>query len=67
MTAASSWPASACNTGDGAYFGVEDDDVYEGTERLVVIIERSPSLPSGLVQFVRPNGDTCEPHCLVHR
>ena len=44
----------------GAYFGVEDDDVYEGSERLVVILERSPNLPSGLVQFVRPNGDICE-------
>ena len=44
----------------GAYFGVEDDDDYEGSERLVVILERSPNLPSGLVQFVRPNGDICE-------
>ena len=44
----------------GAYFGVEDDDVYEGSERLVVILERAPNLPSGLVQFVRPNGDMCE-------
>ena len=44
----------------GAYFGVENDDVYEGTERLAVNIERAPNLPSGLVQFVRPNGDMCE-------
>ena len=44
----------------GAYFGVENDDVYEGPEGLVVGIERSAGLPSGLVQFARPNGDTCE-------
>ena len=46
----------------GAYFGVKNDDVYEGTERLVVRIQRDASLPSGLVQFVRPNGDTCGSH-----
>ena len=46
---------------NGANFDVEDDEVYEGPERLVLIIQRSPSLPSGLVQFARPNGDTCVP------
>ena len=45
---------------DGAYFDVEDDEVYEGPEGLVVGIERSAVFPSGLVQFARPNGDTCE-------
>ena len=45
---------------DGTYFGVENDDVYEGPEGLVVTIARAPSLPSGLAQFARPNGDTCE-------
>ena len=45
---------------DGTYFGVENDDVYEGAEGLVVTIARAPSLPSGLAQFARPNGDTCE-------
>ena len=36
---------------DGAYFGVENDEVYEGPEGLVVTIERDASLPSGLLQF----------------
>ena len=41
-------------------FAAVNDDVYEGTERLTMKIERGLGLPSGLVQFVRPNGDTCE-------
>ena len=45
---------------DGTYFAVEDDEVYEGPERLVLKIERHPSLPSGLTQFAYPDGDTCE-------
>ena len=48
---------------DGTYFGVENDDVYEGTERFAVNIALSAGLPFGLAQFVRPNGDTCLPPC----
>ena len=48
---------------DGTYFSVEDDDVYEGNERLVVNIDISPGFPYGLVQFAYSDGSTCEPHC----
>ena len=48
---------------DGTYFSVEDDDVYEGNERLVVNIDISPGFPYGLVQFAYPDGTTCEPRC----
>ena len=47
---------------DGAYFGVENDEVYEGPEGLVVTITRDASVPSGLVQFAYPDGTTCESH-----
>ena len=47
----------------GAYFSVEDDDVYEGTERLAVSIDISPGFPYGLVQFAYSDGSTCEPRC----
>ena len=51
-------------THGGAYFGVEDDEVYEGNERLFVNIETTPGFPNGLVQFAYPDGSTCEPRCL---
>ena len=47
---------------DGPYFGVENDDVYEGPEGLVVTIGRGADLPSGLLQFAYPDGTTCESH-----
>ena len=45
---------------DGAYFGVENDEVYEGSERLSIRMEFAPSSTADLMQFARPNGDTCE-------
>ena len=45
---------------DGTYFGVENDDVYEGSERLVVKMQFSTASVADLMQFARPNGDTCE-------
>ena len=47
---------------NGAYFGVENDEVYEGPEGLVVRIARDASLPPGLLQFAYPDGTTCESH-----
>ena len=41
-------------------FAAVNDDVYEGTERFTMKIERTPGLQSGHVQFARPNGETCE-------
>ena len=46
---------------EGAYFSVEDDDVYEGTERLGVRIEIAPGFPFGLVQIAYSDGSTCAP------
>ena len=46
---------------EGAYFSVEDDDVYEGTERLGVRIEIAPGFPFGLVQISYSDGSTCAP------
>ncbi len=43
----------------GAYFSVEDDDVYEGSERLVVSIDISPGFPFGIAQFAYSDGSTC--------
>ena len=47
---------------DGPYFGVENDDVYEGPEGLVLVIARDASLPPGLLQFAYPDGTTCGSH-----
>ena len=47
---------------DGPYFGVENDDVYEGPEGLVLAIARDASLPPGLLQFAYPDGTTCGSH-----
>ena len=45
---------------DGAYFGVENDEVYEGSERLSIRMQFGTSSTADLMQFARPNGDTCE-------
>ena len=47
---------------NGDYFGVENDEVYEGPEGLVVRIARDASLPPGLLQFAYHDGTTCESH-----
>ena len=40
-------------------FGIVNDDIYEGSERFDMIIEQSPGLRDGLVQFADPDGATC--------
>ena len=53
---------------DGTYFGVENDDVYEGPEGLVVSIERDfVSCHPVSCSSRRPNGDYVRVACLVHR
>ena len=43
-------------------FTVVNDDVYEGSERFDVLINRyANQTPSGLVQFAYPDGTTCDP------
>ena len=43
----------------GTDFAVVNDAVYEGTERFFAKLEHTSS-QSGLLQFVYPDGDTCE-------
>ena len=53
------WRAHLRDEG-GEFFAIVNDDVYEGSERLVVKIESAASTPAGLIQFANPDGTTCQ-------
>ena len=42
-------------------FAIENDDIYEGSERFDMTIDAAPGLRDGLVQFADPDGATCVP------
>ena len=42
-------------------FAIVDDAIYEGSERLDLIIEPDPTHVAGMVVFQKPDGTTCEP------
>ena len=42
-------------------FAIVDDAIYEGSERLGLVIEGDPSHVAGMAAFQKPDGTTCEP------
>ena len=42
-------------------FAIVDDAIYEGSERLDLVIEPDPTHVAGMAAFQKPDGTTCEP------